>query len=128
MVQITEANFGDTIKSGIVLLDFWAAWCGPCRTFAPNLEEASKRRPHVVFGKVDTEAVRDLAAAFQIRSIPTVAVFRDNIMLGAIPGALPAHALDDIIEKVRAIDMDEVRREIAEKSAPEQPSPENPST
>ena len=124
MLQVTEANFEDTIKSGIVLLDFWAAWCGPCRSFAPIFEEASKRHPDIVFGKVDTEAEQGLAQAFQIRSIPTVAVFRENIMLGAIPGALPSEALDEVIEKVRAIDMDEVRREIASKH----PAPESPST
>jgi thioredoxin 1 len=111
-VQVTEATFMDTISRGIVLIDFWAAWCGPCRRFAPIFEEASERHPDVVFGKVDTEAEPNLAASFQIQSIPTLMVLRDGVLLGAQPGLLPGEALDDVIRQVKALDMDEVRREI----------------
>jgi thioredoxin 1 len=117
-VQVTEATFKDTVERGIVLIDFWAEWCGPCRRFAPIFEEASERHPDVVFGKVDTEAEQALASAFQIQSIPTLMILRDGVLLGAQPGLMPPEVIDDVIRQVKALDMDEVRRSI--DAAPEE--------
>jgi len=108
-VQVTEKNFQATVKEGIVLLDYWASWCGPCRTFAPVFEAASGRHPDVLFGKVDTEAEVGLASAFKIQAIPTLVVLRDGVLLAAQPGAVSGHAIDELIRKVRALDMAEVR-------------------
>ena len=113
-VEVTEKNFEETIEKGLVLIDWWAEWCGPCRRFAPVYEEASGRHPDVVFGKVDTEAQQGLAGEFGIRSIPTIMAFREGILLFAQPGSLPGEVLDELIGKLREVDMDEVRRRVAE--------------
>ena len=119
-VNLTAETFGTTIEGeGIVLVDFWAAWCGPCRMFAPIFEKAAVANPDIVFGKVDTEAEQELSGALGIRSIPTLMIFRDGILLFSQPGALPGHVLDELIGKVRALDMDEVRTQIAAEEAAE---------
>ena len=115
---LTAGTFAETIESNeIVLVDWWADWCGPCKMFAPVFEKASEENPDIVFGKVDTEAEQSLAGQAQINSIPTIMVFRDGILLFAQPGALPGAALDDLISQVRALNMDEVRAEIAKEQA-----------
>jgi thioredoxin 1 len=112
---VSDASFDETVGSNeIVLVDFWAAWCGPCRMFAPIFEAASERHPDIVFAKVDTEAERALAARFGIMSIPTLMAFRDQIVLFAQPGALPGSALEDLITQIKALDMDEVRAKLVE--------------
>lgn len=118
-VEITSASFDSTIAKGIVLVDWWAPWCGPCRSFAPAYEAASSRHLDVVFAKVDTVAEPQLAGEFKIRAIPTLMVFRDGILLFAQPGLLRAQMLDELVEQVRGVDMDQVRREIAGRLANE---------
>jgi len=115
-VDLTADTFMTTIEGNdIVLVDWWAAWCGPCRMFAPVFEKASEEHSDVVFGKVDTEAEQALAAQAQISSIPTLMIFRQGVLLFSQPGALPAAALGDIISQAKALDMDKVRDEIAEQ-------------
>jgi thioredoxin 1 len=123
-VHATKDNFNDIIeKNGIVMVDFWAEWCGPCVRFAPVFEAASAKHTDVVFAKVDTEEQQELAGAFGIRSIPTLMVFRDQVLLFEQAGALPAAVLDDLLGQIKALDMNDVRKKIAdaeqaEKSAP----------
>lgn len=117
-IHLTTENFEETIeKNPIVVIDYYADWCGPCKAFAPIFEKASEAHTDVVFAKVDTEAQTELAAAFDIRSIPTLMVFREKILIFAQPGMLPAAAFEELLGKVKELDMAEVRKKIAEHEA-----------
>lgn len=115
-VEITQGNFKQSVeRDGIVLVDWWAPWCGPCRAFAPTFEKVARAHPDITFAKVNTENEPGLAAAFDIRSIPTLMILRDKVLLYSQAGALPEAALEDLIRQVRALDMDSVRAQIAEQ-------------
>ncbi|HEY8374291.1 MAG TPA: thioredoxin [Pseudonocardiaceae bacterium] len=117
-VQLTRDTFNEVVgQNDFVLIDFWAEWCGPCKMFEPVYERASERHPDLVFARVDTEQEQELAAAFDIRSIPTLMVVRDQVVIYAQPGALPETALEELIGKARELDMEEVHRQIAEHRA-----------
>lgn len=123
-IELTDTSFAETINSAAMLIvDFWAPWCGPCRSFAPVYEQMSEKYPGIVFAKVNTEQEQALAGHFQIRSIPTLMIFREQIIIFMQPGALPGAALEQIIEKANTLDMDQVRREIAEQQ--QSPRPES---
>jgi thioredoxin 1 len=120
-VELTKDSFDKMVAGeGTVLIDFWADWCGPCRSFAPVYDKVAERHPEVTFAKVDTEAERELAAAFEITSIPTLMAVRDGVVLYSQPGALPEAALEDLVGQVQALNMEEVRRQVEQTRAAEQ--------
>jgi len=129
-LELTKDNFKDTIENGgIVFIDWWAEWCGPCKAFAPVYQRVAAANPDITFAKIDTDKEQELATAFSIRSIPTLMIFRDGIPLFAQPGALPQESLEELVQKVKALDMDEVRRSLAQQREAQQgPGGPEPST
>ena len=116
VVELTQDNFEEVVtKNEFVIVDFWAPWCGPCKSFAPTYQKVSEQFPDIIFAKVNTEDEQEIAAHFQIRSIPTLMVFRENIIIFSQPGALPEGALRDLIGKASELDMEDVRRQVAEQ-------------
>ena len=127
VVELTKENFEEVVTSNsTVIVDYWAPWCGPCRGFAPVYEKVAEANPDVVFAKVNTDEEQEIASHFQIRSIPTLMVFREQIIVFSQPGALPQSAFEQVIEKAKALDMDEVRRQIATQEAQEPQEPPSP--
>ena len=117
-VDLTKENFEATVSgNNMVIVDFWAAWCGPCRGFAPVFDAASEKHPDIVFGKVNTEEQQELAAAFGVRSIPFIVLMRESVIIFAEPGAMPAEGLESIIGQARALDMQQVHKDVAEQQA-----------
>jgi len=120
IVELTKDNFEDTINNNaFIIVDFWAPWCGPCRSFAPTFEKVSEEHPDIVFAKVNTEDEQEIAAHFQIRSIPTLMIFRDQIIIFSQPGALPESAFKELVGKAGELDMAEVRKQIEEQQKEE---------
>jgi thioredoxin 1 len=124
VVELTKDNFEQVVTSNpTVVVDYWAPWCGPCRGFAPVFEKVSEQHPDVVFAKVNTDEEQEIAAHFQIRSIPTLMVFRDQIIVFSQPGALPQGSFEQVVTKAKALDMDEVRKQIGDQPAEDRPQP-----